>query len=52
MAIKKLGIFGFLEFLKVVAYDSTIGPHFFEKYPRGTSSWPSIKNSPDSKLIW
>ena len=24
---KKLGIFGFLEFLKVVAYDSTIGPH-------------------------
>ncbi len=26
--------------------------HFFEKYPRGTSSWPSIKNSPDSNLRW
>ncbi len=54
---KKAGIIQFLEFLKVVAYtyDSTIGPHniyMWEKYPRGTSSWSSIKNSPDSNLIW
>ncbi len=58
---KKAGIFEFLEFLKVVAYDSTIGPHkghwvqkciFFLKYPGGTFSWPSIKKSLDSTLIW
>ena len=48
--IKKVGIFGILEYLivlaLVLAYDSTIGPHniyTWEKYPRGTctSSWPT-----------
>ena len=29
---KKAGIFEFLEFLKVVAYDSTIGPHDIHIY--------------------
>ena len=27
MANKKLGIYEFFKFMKVVAYDSTIGPH-------------------------
>ena len=47
---KRLELF---EFLKVLAYDSTIWSKnaFFLKYPGRTLSWPSIEKSPDSNLI-
>ena len=40
--------------LSLLSAKRSLGPkmHFFEKYPRGTSLWPSIKKSPDSNLIW